>query len=407
MKIAIIAPPWLSTYPGCYYGIENVIENLTSTLHQLGHEVVLFGVGDSTTEASRRFWYHQDDQYKHVHRPWYQAVPIISSHILYSLNVIKNHGDFDIIHDHNSFVGPAMMAFAYGNLPPVLHTLHEPFTDDRLAARGIPDNHMLFNELKYGQGMYFNGISHSQLSTAPKDLDSRILDIIPNGVDLDDYIYSEKKDDYFVILGRVSPDKGQSTAAKVCKEMKVPLKIAGTIGGDISTVKQLKTELKTPTGRSLRNNPDFTYFAEEVQPHLVKGRVEYVGTIFGQEKMKLLSKAKAFLAPITWEEPFGIAVVDALACGTPVIAYRRGAFPEIIQHGVNGFLVDNEDEMKEYMQRLDEIDPAACRKSVEDNFSALKMTKRYIELYERVIRLAHENGMSSRSAHPVEIPSHV
>ena len=393
MKIAIIAPPWLSTYPGCYYGIENVIENLTSTLHQKGHDVVLFGVGESTTEASRRFWYHKEGQFKHVHRPWYQSVPVISSHILYALNVIQSHGDFDIIHDHNSFVGPAMMAFAYGNIPPVLHTLHEPFTDERLAKRGIPDNHMLFAELKHAKGMFFNGISESQLSTAPKDLDSKILEIIPNGVDLDDYIFSKDKDNYYITLGRIAKDKGQATAARLCKEMGVPLKMAGMIGGSISTVKQLQEELKHPTSRSLRNNPDFSYYVDEVKPNLVRNRVEYIGTVFGKRKMRLLSKAKAFLAPITWEEPFGIAVVDALACGTPVVAYRRGAFPEIIEHGVTGFLADTEAEFRKYMGKVDEIDPEACRKSVEEKFSASLMADRYIELYERVIQLVHDSGV--------------
>lgn len=391
LKIAVIAPPWLSTYPGCYYGIENVIQNLASTLHKMGHEVVLFGVGGSTTEASRRFWYHEQDQYKHIHRPWYQAVPIISSHLLYSLNVIQSHGDFDIIHDHNSFVGPTAMAFAYGNIPPVLHTLHEPFTDPRLARRGLPDNHMLFAELKHAKGMYFNGISESQLSSAPKDLDSRILDIVPNGVDPDDYIFSETKDDYFLIMGRVADDKGQGTAAKLCKELRVPLKIAGTIGGDISTAKQLADELRQPTGRSLRNNPDFKYFADEVLPYLQKGKIEYVGAITGAKKAKTLSKAKAFLAPINYEEPFGMAVIDALASGTPVVAYRKGAFPEVIEHGVNGFLADTETEFKQYMKKVSEIDPVECRKSVIEKFSAEIMTKRYVALYERVIDLVQEN----------------
>ncbi|MEP6710692.1 MAG: glycosyltransferase, partial [Candidatus Saccharibacteria bacterium] len=110
MKIAIIAPPWLSTYTGCYYGIENVVHNLTTTLYQQGHEVVLFTVGGSTTPATKRYWYHKEDQYQHIHRPWYEVVPIISAHILYSLNVIRQAGDFDIIHDHNSFMGPSIMA---------------------------------------------------------------------------------------------------------------------------------------------------------------------------------------------------------------------------------------------------------------------------------------------------------
>lgn len=387
MKIAIIAPPWLKTFPGCYYGIEIFIQNLTSQLHQKGHEVVLFGVGGSTTESSKTYWYHADEQYKNIHRAWYEAVPIISSHILYSLNIIVDHGDFDIIHDHNSFVGPAMMAFAYGNLPPALHTLHEPFTDPNLISHGIPDNRMLFEELKHAKGMYFSGVSESQLTTAPKDLDSRILEVIPNGIDLKDYTYRVKKDDYFLSVGRIAPDKGQAVATRLCHELGYPLKLAGTIGGDISTPAQAASELKKPTALSLENNPYFEYYRNEISPYLKKGKIEYIGTVFGSEKKVLLARAKAFLAPIDREEPFGISLLDALARGTPVVAYNRGAFPEIIEHGRNGFLANNEREFKEYMQRVDEIDPRECRKSVEEKFSASAMADRYISLYERVIEL--------------------
>ena len=280
------------------------------------------------------------------------------------------------------------MAFAYGNLPPVLHTLHEPFTNPRLIERGIPDNRMLFKELKYAKGIYFNGISESQLSTAPKDLDSRILEVIPNGVDLNDYKFRIKKEDYFLSVGRISPDKGQATAAKLCSELGVPLKLAGTIGGDITSTKQAEAEMKNPTKLSLNNNPYFEYFRNDVYPYLKKGKIEYIGTVFGTPKKELFAKAKAFLAPITWEEPFGISLIDALASGTPVVAYRRGAFPEIIEHGRNGFLADTEKEFKEYMQRVDEIDPQECRKSVEEKFSSDAMADRYVELYERVIELS-------------------
>ena len=387
MKIAIIAPPWLSTYPGCYYGIENVIQTLTSQLHRKGHEVVLFGVGGSTTESSKTYWYHQDDQYKNIHRAWYEAVPIISSHILYSLNIIASHGDFDIVHDHNSFMGPAMMAFSYGNLPPILHTLHEPFTNPKLINKGIPDNRMLFAELKHARGMYFSGVSESQLSTAPKDIDSRILEVIPNGVDLDDYTYRVKKDDYFLTVGRISQDKGQGIAARLCNELDIPLKIAGTIGGEITTPKQAQEEIEHPTSLSLEHNPYFEYYRKEVYPYCQNGKIEYVGTVFGAKKKTIFSRAKALLAPIDWEEPFGIVLIDALASGTPVVAYARGAFPEIVEHGRNGFLAHNEKEFREYMQRIDEIDPRECRKSVEEKFSADAMANRYIALYERVIEL--------------------
>lgn len=386
MKIAVIAPPWLSTYPGCYYGIEIMIQNLVSTLTDIGHEVVLFGVGGSTTHASKRYWYHSEDQYKHIHRPWYEALPVISSHILYSLNVIRQVGDFDIIHDHNSFTGPSIMAFADG-LPPILHTLHEPFTDPKKVAEGLPDNRMLFEELKHANRLYFNGVSKSQLESVPDELRGQMVDLVYNGVDINEYPFKVKKQDYFLSVGRIAPDKGQAVAAKLCNQTGQKLKIAGSIGGTITSNAKLEKALKQPTEEDLRNK-DLDYFRDEIAPYLVPGQIEYLGTVFKKRKMTLFSNAKAFVSPINWEEPFGLAVIDALACGTPVVAYKHGAFPEIIRHGVNGFLADNETEFKQYMLRVGEIDPKACRKSVEDNFSANAMALNYIKRYQEVIKLA-------------------
>ncbi len=392
MKIAIIAPPWLSTYPGCYYGIENVVHGLTSSLTKKGHDVTLFGVGGSTTDATNRYWYHQEDQYKHIHRPWYEALPIVSSHILYSLNMIRNAGDFDIIHDHNSFTGPSMMAFADG-LPPILHTLHEPFTDEKKVKKGLPDNRMLFEELKHVKNMYFNGVSASQLKTVPSTLKKRMVKLVHNGVDLSEYVFNDKKQDYFLSVGRIARDKGQATAAKVCHDLGVKLKFAGTVGGVISTKKKLEAELKNPS-LAASNSPDFRYFRDKIVPYLVPDQIEYLGTVYGERKVKLFANAKAFLSPIAWEEPFGIAIIDALACGTPVVAYNRGAFPEIIKHGKNGFLANNESEFKKYMQRVDEIDPVECRRSVERYFSADAMADAYVKRYEQVIGMSCQGALA-------------
>ncbi|HVS79300.1 MAG TPA: glycosyltransferase, partial [Candidatus Saccharimonadales bacterium] len=157
LKIAIIAPPWLSLYPGCYYGIEVVVHNLASALVKQGHHVELFTVGGTRTKVNKIHWYHKEDQYKYIYRPYYEVSSIIISHIQYSLNIIRRQGDFDIIHDHNSYLGPAIMANAT-DLPPVLHTLHEPFTDRRVLASGIPDNRLMFEQFRSIKNMYFNGV---------------------------------------------------------------------------------------------------------------------------------------------------------------------------------------------------------------------------------------------------------
>ncbi|HSX27253.1 MAG TPA: glycosyltransferase, partial [Patescibacteria group bacterium] len=134
-----------------------------------------------------------------------------------------------------------------------------------------------------------------------------------------------------------------------------------------------------------RNDLYFKYFKNEVAPNLIPNQIEYVGTITGKRKQRLFNKAKALLFPIDWEEPFGMAVIEALACGTPVVAYRRGAMPEIIEHGVNGFLADNYREFKRYARQVSDIDPEACRRTVEQKFSADKLAENYTNLYRKII----------------------
>src|SRR5206468_2580064 len=138
----------------------------------------------------------------------------------------------------------------------------------------------------------------------------------------------------------------------------------------------LMLELANPLS-AFRNMADFKYYSDEILPHIEPGKIDYVGNASGKDKIKILTKARALLFPIRWEEPFGVAVIEALACGTPVIAMNKGAMPEIIQHGVNGFLANNEDEFEEYMQRVGEIDPVKCRQSVRDNFSAPVAARKY------------------------------
>jgi glycosyltransferase involved in cell wall biosynthesis len=387
LKIALIAPPWLSITPRGYFGIENMLHYLTVGLRALGHHVELFTVGTSTSKATKRHWYHIENQYKHIHRPYYHTSSIIISHVLYALNKIKKDGGFDIIHDHNDFIGPAILACANGDFPPILHTIHEPFTNKKLLTKGIPDNRMMYEQFKTIKHMYFNCVSKRQVSEAPDRLKSRLLGFVYNGIDPDDYKFSAKKKDFFLSIGSIKRDKGQATAAKLCNRMGEKLKIAGIISGGITKPSQLKAALANPNNE-YRNNEDFRYFVNEVLPELKPKLIEYVGVAMGNKKLRLLSKAKALLSPIEWEEPFGIVSIEALASGTPVITYSKGAMPEIIQHGVNGFLAKNKREFKQYMKRVGEIDPEACKQSVDNIFSSIVMATNYLKLYEKVIKKA-------------------
>jgi glycosyltransferase involved in cell wall biosynthesis len=383
LKIALIAPPWLSLYPGCYYGIEIVVQNLASALTEQGHHVELFTVGGTKTKVSRMHWYHKEDQYKHIHRPYYESSSIIISHIQYALNIIRQQGDFDIIHDHNSYIGPAILANTT-DLPPILHTLHEPFHDERVLSKGIPDNKLMFEQFRRIENLYFNGVSKAQLKNAPPAIKKHIKGVVYNGVDLKDHLYSAKKDNYFAFVGSLTPDKGIDVAARVCFELGLNLKIAGTIGGGIKSPARLKRELKKKASLD-REDPFFSFFKLKVLSYLKPRQIEYLGSVSGTQKKRLFSQAKGFLNPIDRDEPFGMSVVDALASGTPVVTYRRGAMPEIIQHGVNGFLAENYREFKQYVKRVGEINPEDCRNSVAKRFSSEIMAKNYADLYRKII----------------------
>jgi glycosyltransferase involved in cell wall biosynthesis len=383
LKIAIIAPPWLKLFPGCFYGIELVVQNLASHLTELGHHVELFSVAGTQTKVTKLHWYHKEEQYRHIHRPYYESASILIAHIQYALNIIRNKGDFDIVHDHNSYLGTAILANAR-DIPPVLHTFHEPFTDSRMLGRGIPDNRLMFDQYRNLEGMYFNGVSKAQIKGAPAAVKKNMRGVVYNGVDLNDHIYNEKKDNYYVNIGSLTPEKGVDVAVKICYELGLNLKLAGTIGGGIGSPDQLKKELRKKARRE-SEDPYFRYFRQRVQSYLKPNQIEYLGTVSGIKKKRLYANAKAFLNPIDRDEPFGLSVVDALASGTPVVTYRRGAMPEIIKHGYNGFIADSYREFKQYVKRIDEIKPENCRKSVEERFSADVMADNYIDLYKRII----------------------
>lgn len=383
LKIAIIAPPWLKLFPGCFYGIEIMLQNLASELTKQGHSVHLFSVSGTKTKVTKLYWYHKDEQYKHIHRPYYETTPIVISHIQYALNIIRKQGDFDIVHDHNSYIGPAILANT-SDLPPVLHTLHEPFSDTRMLYRDIPDNRLMFDQFRHIDNLYFNGVSKAQIKGAPPSIKKRIKGVVYNGVKLNDHIFSAENDNYFVNVGSLTPEKGVDVAAKICYELGLKLKLAGTVGGWISTPDQLKRELRR-TARG-EEDPFFAFFRQKVFSYLKPRQIMYLGTVSGTAKKKLYARARGFLNPIDRDEPFGISVVDSLASGTPVVTYGRGAMPEIVEHGVNGFIANNYQEFKHYVKRIDEIDPAACRDSVIKKFSADIMAQNYVKLYQKIIR---------------------
>lgn len=394
MRVAIISPPWLALPVKGYGGIEVVLEGLISGLVAAGVEVEVFGNTERTLDGIKTHGLYDTEQFKYIHRAWYDSYPILAAHMEFSLNKIKEDGKFDIIHDHNHYFGPEILAWATGDpsLPPVVHTHHgPPFSNEGTLAQGIPDNAPFWNQLANHMGrVYIVGISNSLMKPAPAKLREHMLPTVYNAVMIEKFPFVKEKKDYYITLGRFTRDKGQHIAARLCAEKGLELRMAGIIS-DIDTKEKLAAELANPDSK-YSSFEGFRYYKDKILPYTIQSeKVKYVGNLGDSDKMKFLSEAKALLFSIDWEEPFGMVAIEALACGTPVVAMSRGAMPEIIEHGVNGFLANNEEEFEAYMDRIDEIDPGTCRKSVEARFSSSTMAAAYIERYKDAIRLNGAN----------------
>ncbi len=392
LRIAIIAPPWLTVPVKGYGGIELVLEGLIRGLRQYDNvDVTVFGCGKKTLKGVHFKSLYKTEQYSEIHKPFYESLPIVAAHIQFALTEIKKDGHFDVIHDHNGFVGPQILAWATADpsLPPMVHTHHgPPFSTKQMLDQGLPSNLPYWQQLGEHMGrMYVVGISNALMAAAPDNMRSHILPTVYNAINLESFPFVDHKKNYFITLARFAADKGQHIAAKLCVEKGYRLRMAGTVAG-IESSRKLLFELANPLS-PYRNTSDFRYYSDNIFSYTLRYRkITYSGNISGPRKMKFISEARALLFPIDWEEPFGMAVIEALACGTPVIAMNRGAMSEIIEHGKTGFLANNEKEFGEYMDRIDEIDPADCRESVRRKFSAEVMSASYLERYKQVIELS-------------------
>lgn len=398
LRVAIIAPPWLALPIKGYGGIELVLEGLVEGLRHAGVEVEIFGNGFRSIRGVKTHSLYKTEQYSQIHKPMYESLPIIIAHMQFSLNAILKDGGFDIIHDHNGFIGPALLYWATQSkhMPPAVSTWHgPPFSNKQTLDTGMPDNIPMWRQIGSPQRSFMIGISETLMKPAPKEMKASILDPVYNAINTAQFPFVEHKKNYYITLARFSRDKGQHTAAKICDKLGLRLRMAGTIAG-IETNQKLLLELANPMS-VFRSAEDFRYYSDKVLPYTVNNRkITYAGNVSGQYKMKFISEAKALLFPIDWEEPFGMAVIEALACGTPVVAMKRGAMPEIIEHGKNGFLANTKEEFADYVLRVGEIDPKVCRESVEKNFSSDVMAQRYIERYKEAIKLAKQAGKAKK-----------
>jgi glycosyltransferase involved in cell wall biosynthesis len=335
VRIAVIAPPWVAVPPPGYGGIETVVDVLARGLQGAGHDVLLYATGDSTSPVPRA-WTHDEGAGVGAGGPVAEV-----THVIEAYDAAR---DADIVHDH-TVVGP-LYAAGFTDVP-VVTTNHGPFNPElsplyRAVAASVP----------------VIAISHHQASTAG---DIPIAAVIHHGVELNGTAVGPGDGGYAVFLGRMNPDKGVHTAVDVARRAGVPLRIAAKM--DEPAEKQ--------------------YFREQVEPRL-GGDIEYVGQVSGDEKAELLDHALCLLNPIAWPEPFGMVMIEALERGTPVVGTPCGAAPEIVDDGATGFLRADEDALVAALGRVGELDRAACRRAVEERFSAERMVADHVELYERV-----------------------
>ncbi|MBC7230018.1 MAG: glycosyltransferase family 4 protein [Actinobacteria bacterium] len=352
MRIAMVAPVWIPIPPDGYGGIERVLKLLVDELVDRGEEVTLFAAGDCRTRARQRIVLeHAPTQ--HMGETLFDAL-----HVGQAYREISA-GGFDIVHDHSGFLGPA---FA-GLLPlPVVHTLHGPFTRDT----------RLFYE-NFKNDCWYVAISRKQMDGCPG---LNYLGVVPNGVDVEEYRLQGEKDDYLVCVSRICEAKGTENAVRLA----------------------LKTGHRILLAGKIDPGADREYFETRVKPLLDGERAVYLGEVSQEEKVRLVSRARAFIFPIQWEEPFGLVMAEALACGTPVLATRWGAVPEVVEHGVTGFLADTPEELEPYLERIDEIDPAACRRAAEERFSPRAMADSYLEIYRKALEAEALMGSDLRSS---------
>ncbi|MET0627017.1 MAG: glycosyltransferase family 4 protein [Acidimicrobiia bacterium] len=340
MRIALIAPPWFAVPPSGYGGIELVVALLADGLADRGHEVTLFAGAGSKSRAT--LVTSSDD----LPDPALLGNPVLDTFhaaaTYLDIADLDGNGRFDVVHDHSGIVGPALGALL-GGRPPVVHTLHGPWTEPTRRLYGLLADHV-----------HLVAISEAQRAANP---DIRYAGVVYNGIDLSSYPYVTEKDDFLVYIGRATPDKGPALAIEIARRAGLPLAMV---------VK--------------RNEPfEIAYWDNVVAP-MLNDEVEVYEAITHEQKVDLLGRARAMVFPIQWPEPFGLVMVEAMACGTPVVTCPAGAAPELVEEGVTGFLRTSLDELGDVVGLIGQCSPAACRARVEARFSSTAMVASYERL---------------------------
>lgn len=340
MKIAQVVPVHVPVPPVGYGGIERVVAGLTDGLLSLGHDVTVFASGDSEIRAKLEPLCERSVMFSQERRE------PEGCHLLAMERIVRRASDFDIWHFHFNY-------------------LHLPFMRRHPELCGVTTLHIRLDQddvrgaiEEYSEQPYIS-ISNSQRSPVS---DVNWLGTVPNGIDCNLYRPIYDKDDYLVFLGRFSQEKGLPSAVEIARRTGRKLKVAG---------------------RYDATQPE--YSCDVIKPLLAEPHVEFVGEVDDRQKQELLGRAYAVLFPIEWPEPFGLVMIEALACGTPVIAAPLGAVPEVIRDGETGFLASDIESAVAALDRVPQIDLRACRQDFLDRFSSQAMAREYVELYEKLL----------------------
>jgi glycosyltransferase involved in cell wall biosynthesis len=338
MRIAQVAPLYERVPPRLYGGTERIVSYLTEELVRLGHEVTLFASGDSMTSARLAA------PCKYALRLDPDCRDPLAPHVRMLGQVYQQAHEFDVIHCHTDYLGLPLTRYSAA---PTLITLH--------GRLDIPEIAPLYSDYPH---VPLVSISDAQRIHLPQ---GNWIATVYHGLPSDLYLFQPHPDRYLLFLGRISPEKRPDSAIRIACRAGVPLKIAAKV-----------------------DKVDREYFETTIRPLLDHPLVEFIGEVDDPQKRTLLGNALALLFPIDWPEPFGLVMIEALACGTPVIARRRGSVPEILRDGYTGFVCEADEEMAEAVHHLAMLDRAACRQEFEQRFTVTHMAHRYLEVYQSV-----------------------
>ncbi len=345
MKIAQIAPLYESVPPKLYGGTERVVSYLTEELINMGHDVTLFASGDSNTKAKLVSPVMESLRLNHSGDP---AI----YHTLLIEKLLKMLDYFDIVHFHIDYIHfPTMRR---SNVPHVT-TLH--------GRLDIPDLVPLYKE--------FNDVPLVSISNSQRKplMWANWVGTVHHGLPENLYKPVTKPGRYLAFLGRISPEKRPDRAIEIARKAGIELKIAAKV-----------------------DKVDKDYYENVIKPLLKDKGVKFIGEINEKEKQDFLGNAMALLFPIDWPEPFGLVMIEALACGTPVIAFNNGSVPEIIKHGINGFIVNSTEEAIQCIEKLNTISREKCRETFEKDFTTRRMAQNYIEIYTKLLNIHREKA---------------